>query len=97
MCRGSHSHEYRSQTLPKQELVQPFQAQHQQAGSVTSFDDLRPIDGRCQVLLSRSCQNIVHHLMATKSSQRSLMAVRIAQKIISLGAVIDRDDIAAIK
>src|ERR1700694_1997698 len=97
MCRGRHFHEYRYQTLPKQELVQPFQAQHQQAGSGTSVDDLSPIDGRCQVLFPGSRQYVVSQLMATERSQRSLMAIRIAQKIVSLGAVIHGDDIAAIK
>src|SRR6266850_1910257 len=97
MRRGHHFRQYRGQTLPKQKLIQPFQTERSQAGSVTSFYDLRPIDSSRQVLLSRSRQYVVNKSMATERPQRSSMAIRIAQEIVSLGAVIHGDDIAAIK
>src|SRR5438270_14016646 len=53
----------------QQKLIEALESQHLQSVSRSGFPDQLPIDGGCQVLLSRLRQNVLTDLVAAKTPQ----------------------------
>src|SRR5438309_1813657 len=59
--------------------------------------DLRPVNRKRQILLTGSRQRFTNKLMPTKGSQRSFATMRRAQQFVPRGAVVNRDNEAALQ